>query len=40
MKLSEEMNFSQLLHNADERIPVEAIEFGANNIYKLLQFFK
>lgn len=40
MKLSEEMNFSQLLHNADERIPVEAIEFGANNIYKLLQCFK
>lgn len=40
MKLSEEINFSQLLHNADERIPVEAIEFGANNIYKLLQCFK
>lgn len=40
MKLSEEMNFSQLLHNADERIPVEAIEFGAINIYKLLQCFK
>ena len=40
MALPEEMNFSQLLHSADERIPLEAIEFGANNIYELLKFFK
>ena len=40
MTLPEEMNFSQLLHNADERIPVEAIEFGSNNIYELLKCFK
>lgn len=40
MKLPEEMNFSQLLHNIDERIPVEAIEFGANGIYELLKYFK
>jgi len=40
MALPEEMNFSQLLHSADERIPVEAIEFGTNNIYELLKYFK
>lgn len=40
MTLPEEVNFVQLLHNANERIPVEAIEFGTNSIYELLQSFK
>jgi acetylornithine deacetylase/succinyl-diaminopimelate desuccinylase-like protein len=39
MKLPEEMNFSKLLHNADERIPIEAIEFGTNSIYELIKGF-
>jgi len=39
MTLPEEMNFSQLIHSADERIPVEALNFGTNAIYKALQRF-
>lgn len=27
----------QTIHAADERIPVDAIEFGANAIYRVLQ---
>jgi acetylornithine deacetylase/succinyl-diaminopimelate desuccinylase-like protein len=40
MMLPEELDFTKLLHNADERIPVETIEFGANNIYELIKCFK
>ena len=40
MILHEEMNFTKLVHGADERILIEAIEFGANNIYELLKCFK
>jgi acetylornithine deacetylase/succinyl-diaminopimelate desuccinylase-like protein len=40
MSLPEEVNFIQLFHNANERIPVEAIEFGADSIYELFQCFK
>lgn len=36
MILPKEMNFSTLIHNADERIPVESVEFGTNAIYRLL----
>ncbi len=39
MTLPEDFNFSQTIHAADERIPVEAIDFGANAIYELLQCF-
>lgn len=39
MTLPEEMNFSQLIHSADERIPVDALNFGTNAIYKALQRF-
>lgn len=39
MTLPEEMNFTQLIHSADERIPVEAMDFGTNAIYKVLQRF-
>lgn len=40
MLLPEDFNFSQLIHAADERIPAEAVDFGANAIYKLLQRFR
>ena len=40
MPLPEDFNFSQMIHAADERIPVEAVDFGANVIYKLLQRFR
>ena len=39
MRLPEDFNFSQAIHAANERIPVEAIGFGANAIYELLQCF-
>jgi len=39
MKLPPDLNFSQTLHGADERIPVEAIDFGANAIYEAMQRF-
>lgn len=35
MILPEGMDFSKLIHAANERIPVEALEFGANAICKL-----
>lgn len=37
MKLPKDFNFSQTIHAADERIPVEAVDFGTNAIWKLLQ---
>jgi acetylornithine deacetylase/succinyl-diaminopimelate desuccinylase-like protein len=37
MRLPEEFNFSQTIHSADERIPVDAVEFGADAIYRALQ---
>ena len=39
MTLPEDFEFSQTIHAADERIPVESIIFGANAIYELLQRF-
>jgi acetylornithine deacetylase/succinyl-diaminopimelate desuccinylase-like protein len=39
MKLPAEFNFFQTIHAADERIPAEALSFGADAIYKLLQRF-
>ncbi len=40
MLLPEDFNFSQMIHAADERIPVDAVGFGANAIYKLLKRFR
>lgn len=37
MKLPPGFNFSETIHAADERIPVEALEFGADAIYRVLQ---
>ena len=39
MPLPEDFNFSQTIHAADERIPVEALDFGANAIYEVLKRF-
>nr|HET6901832.1 M20/M25/M40 family metallo-hydrolase [Ktedonobacteraceae bacterium] len=37
MLLPENFNFTQTIHAADERIPVEAVEFGTHAIYEALQ---
>lgn len=39
MNLPPEINFEQLFHAANERIPVTALEFGTDVIYTLLQRF-
>ena len=39
MPLPENFNFSQTIHAADERIPIEALDFGANAIYEVLKRF-
>jgi acetylornithine deacetylase/succinyl-diaminopimelate desuccinylase-like protein len=39
MKLPEEFKFTETIHAADERIPIEAVEFGSNAIYLSLQRF-
>jgi len=39
MKMPPELNLWRLAHAADERIPVDSLEFGIEAIYKLLQRF-
>jgi acetylornithine deacetylase/succinyl-diaminopimelate desuccinylase-like protein len=39
MNMPPEFDFWTLAHSADERIPVEALEFGIERIYELLQRF-
>jgi acetylornithine deacetylase/succinyl-diaminopimelate desuccinylase-like protein len=39
IKIPAGLNFWQLAHGADERIPVEGFEFGVEAVYKLLQRF-
>lgn len=39
MKLPKDFKFFDLAHAADERLPVEAMEFGTNAIYSVLQRF-
>ena len=39
MKIPPDLNVWRLAHGADERIPVDAMEFGTEAIYKLLQRF-
>lgn len=39
MNLPEDFNFSQTIHAADERIPIEALEFGTNAIFEVLKRF-
>ncbi len=40
MNLPAEFNFTQTIHAADERVPVEALEFGTNAVYQALQRFE
>jgi len=40
MKLPARFSFWRLLHGVDERIPVEALAFGSEAIYRLLQRFE
>jgi len=37
MKLPPDFSFFETIHAADERIPSEAVEFGTNAIYRLIQ---
>ncbi|MBP2000043.1 acetylornithine deacetylase/succinyl-diaminopimelate desuccinylase-like protein [Paenibacillus shirakamiensis] len=37
MQLPKDMAFTQYIHAADERIPVEAVEFGTDAIYRVLE---
>ena len=39
MPLPPDFQFAQTIHAANERIPVAAVDFGANTIYKVLQRF-
>ena len=39
MQLPKGFDFSETIHAANERIPVESVAFGANAIYELLQRF-
>ena len=40
MPLPEDFNFSRTIHAADERIPIEALDFGANAIFEVLKHFE
>ena len=37
MQLPPEMRFMDLIHAADERIPVDAIRFGTDAVFEVLQ---
>lgn len=39
MNLAEDFEFIRIVHAADERIPVEAVTFGTDAVYKVLQRF-
>lgn len=39
MPLPENFNFTQTIHAADERIPIDAIEFGTNAVYQVFSRF-
>ncbi len=39
MTLPEDMNFAQIIHGANERVPAAAIDFGAQAVYKALSRF-
>ncbi len=40
MKLPSDFNFFETIHAADERIPVDAVAFGADAMYELLNRYK
>jgi hypothetical protein len=39
MNLPKDFNFWETVHAANERIPAEAVTFGADTIFKVLQRF-
>jgi acetylornithine deacetylase/succinyl-diaminopimelate desuccinylase-like protein len=39
MQLPKDYNFAQTIHAANERIPIDSVEFGTNAIYQILQRF-
>jgi len=39
LKLPDDFNFTRIIHAADERVPVEAVGFGMQAIYKAMQRF-
>ena len=39
MRLPEDFEFTKLIHAADERIPVDALEFGAEAVWRAIQRF-
>jgi acetylornithine deacetylase/succinyl-diaminopimelate desuccinylase-like protein len=39
MRLPEGFQFAKLIHAADERIPVDALEFGAEAVWRAIQRF-
>ncbi len=39
MVLPEDFNFTRTIHSVDERIPIEALDFGTEAIYEVLQCF-
>jgi len=40
LKLPEDFNFIRTIHAADERVPVDALDFGAQAIFKAMQRFR
>ena len=40
MNLPEDFSFFETIHGVDERIPVEAMDFGTNALYNLLEIYK
>ena len=40
MRLPEDFKFEKLIHAADERIPVEALEVGAEAVWRAIQRFE
>jgi acetylornithine deacetylase/succinyl-diaminopimelate desuccinylase-like protein len=39
MKLPHDYNFMKAAHGADERVPVDAIDFGVKAIFQAMQRF-
>ena len=39
MRLPADFSFAQLIHAADERIPVAGLEFGAEAVWRAIQRF-
>ena len=39
MKFDKKMDFTSMMHAADERIPIKALKFGTEAMYKVLKRF-